>query len=105
MQIDAKEFLFSLPGKVSPDAIEGLQTVFHFDITDSGTYTIALKDGKMEVSEGFAGDPACTVKTTAESFGKLISGNLNPMMAMMTGKLKISNSSEMLKYAKIFGLM
>jgi hypothetical protein len=27
------------------------------------------------------------------------------MMAMMTGKLKISNPGEMLKYAKMFGLM
>jgi putative sterol carrier protein len=45
------------------------------------------------------------VTTTAESFEKLISGSLNPMMAMMTGKLKISHPGEMLKYAKIFGLM
>ncbi|MBK8429598.1 MAG: hypothetical protein IPL27_28240 [Lewinellaceae bacterium] len=35
----------------------------------------------------------------------MLSGDLNPMMAMMTGKLKISNPGEMLKYAKMFGLM
>ncbi len=29
----------------------------------------------------------------------------NPMMAMMMGKLKISNPAAMLKYAKILGLM
>lgn len=103
--IDAKEFLFSLPQKVNPDALEGLTTLFHFDISDSGQYAVQLADGKLTVAEGLQGDPACTVKTSAESFSKLISGDLNPMMAMMTGKLKISNPGEMLKYAKIFGLM
>ncbi len=105
MQIDAKEFLYSLPVKANPDAIEGLSTVFHFDIADSGQYTVTLNDGKLEVTDGFNGDASCTVKTTAESFSKLVGGDLNPMMAMMTGKLKISNPGEMLKYAKIFGLM
>jgi putative sterol carrier protein len=105
MQFDAKEFLFSLPGKVKPEAIDGLSTRFHFEIADSGSYTVALADGKLEVNEGLNGESSCTVKTSAESLGKLIKGDLNPMMAMMTGKLKISNPGEMMKYAKIFGLM
>lgn len=105
MAFNAQEFLFSLPAKVKPEAIEGLNTVFHFDIADSGAYTVSLADGKLNVSEGLTGEAACTVKASAESLGKVISGDLNPMMAMMTGKLKISNTGEMLKYAKIFGLM
>ncbi len=103
--IDVKEFLFSLPAKVKPEAVEGLSTLFHFDIADSGQFTVQLDNGKMEVSEGFSGDPSCKVTTSTESFQKLLSGDLNPMMAMMTGKLKISNPGEMLKYAKMFGLM
>ena len=102
---DAKQFLFSLPEKVAPEAVEGLSTLFHFDIKDSGTYTVQLDNGKLTVNEGLDGDPSCKVSTSAESVGKLISGDLNPMMAMMTGKLKISNPGELLKYAKMFGLM
>jgi putative sterol carrier protein len=105
MQIDVKEYLFSLPAKVNPDALTGLESLFHFEIENSGNYTIVLANGKLDISEGLTGDPKCTVKTSAESFGKLISGDLNPMFAMMSGKLKISNPGEMLKYAKIFGLM
>ncbi|HNG90458.1 MAG TPA: SCP2 sterol-binding domain-containing protein [Saprospiraceae bacterium] len=51
------------------------------------------------------GEPSCTVRANTETLTKLLSRDLNPMMAMMTGKLKISNPGEMLKYAKIFGLM
>lgn len=103
--IDVKEFLFNLPKKANPDALEGLSTVFHFDVSDAGQFTVQLTDGKMEVSEGLSGEPSCKVTTSAESFSQLVSGQLNPMMAMMTGKLKISNAGEMLKYAKMFGLM
>lgn len=103
--IDVKEYLFSLPAKVNADALEGLNTIFHFDISDAGQFTVQVTDGKLSVSEGLSGDPVCKVGTSAASFSKLLSGDLNPMMAMMTGKLKISNPGEMLKYAKMFGLM
>lgn len=103
--MDVKEFLFNLPNKVNPAAVEGLSTVFHFDISDTGQYTVQLDNGKMSVSEGLNGDAACKVTASAETLTKLLSRDLNPMMAMMTGKLKISNPGEMLKYAKMFGLM
>jgi putative sterol carrier protein len=102
---DAKDFIFALPQKVAPEAIEGHNTTFHFNIADSGQYSVEVKDGKMNVSEGLNGTPTCKVDISAQNLGKLLSGDLNPMMAMTMGKLKISNIGEMLKYAKIFGLM
>ncbi len=103
--IDAKEFFNSLPTKVKPEVLEGLDTLFHFDITNSGQFTVRAHDSKLTVEDGFHGEPKCKVTTTAENFSKLLSGDLNPMMAVMTGKLKLSNPGEMMKYAKIFGLM
>ncbi len=103
--IDVKQFLFSLPEKVAPEAVEGLSTLFQFDVTNQGQYTVKLDNGKLEVSEGFSGEPNCKVTASSETLSKLLARDLNPMMAMMTGKLKISNPGEMLKYAKIFGLM
>ena len=45
----AREFLFALPSKVSPAAIEGLETVFHFDLEgdNGGQFTIRVADQKM----------------------------------------------------------
>ena len=103
--MDVKDFLFNLPQKVNPDAVEGMSSVFHFDVPDSGQYTVRLDNGKLDVSEGLQGEPSCTVRANTETLTKLLSRDLNPMMAMMAGKLKISNPGEMLKYAKIFGLM
>jgi putative sterol carrier protein len=101
----AKDFLFALPEKVSPDALVGHTTNFHFDVEGEGEYTVAIDDGKLHVSEGFHGDTKCTVKAKGTDLVKLVSGDLNPMMAVFSGKLKISNLGEMQKYAKILGLM
>ncbi|MCE2821838.1 MAG: SCP2 sterol-binding domain-containing protein [Bacteroidota bacterium] len=103
--IDIKEFLNSLPAKVRPETVEGLSSVFHFDIADAGQFTVSLDNGKLEVTEGLTGEANCKVTASADTLQKLLSKDLNPMMAMMTGKLKISNPGEMMKYAKIFGLM
>ncbi len=103
--MDLKTFLEKLPSKIDPDDVEGLSTRFHFDIADGGQFTLHLDNGKLNVTDGLEGDANCTVTASADTLSKLLSKDLNPMMAMMTGKLKISNPGEMLKYAKIFGLM
>jgi putative sterol carrier protein len=101
----AQEFFETLPSKVNPAALEGMNSVFHFDIGDAGQYTLSLQDGKLDVKQGLEGEPSCGVKTSQETLMGLLSKDVNPMMAMMTGKLKITNPGEMMKYAKIFGLM
>ncbi len=96
-----------LPTKVNPSAIEGMTTCFHFQLSGEGggDVTVEIADGKCTVSDGLVGEASCNVKTSDETFMGLIKGTVNPMMAMMSGKIKISNTGEMLKYAKILGLM
>ena len=103
----SRDFLYKLPAKISPEAIEGHETTFHFDIDgqNGGQYTVSVANGKVNVTEGLSGQPACVVRASEENFMKLIQGDLNPMMAILTGKVKISNQGEMLRYAKLFGLM
>ncbi|MFT4663858.1 MAG: putative sterol carrier protein [Polaribacter sp.] len=103
----AKDFILNLPSQVKPEVIAGLETRFHFDISgpNGGQYTVAVEDGKMTTSEGLVGEPKCAVKSSDQTLIGLLKKDVNPMMALLTGKLKITNQGEMLKYAKIFGLM
>lgn len=105
--MNSSDYLYALSSKVPPDAIEGLETVFHFDLEGDGggQYTVQVTNGKVDVTKGLSGEPKCVVRSSEETFQKLISGDLNPMMAVLTGKVKISNQGEMLRYAKLFGLM
>ena len=102
----AQSFLESLPSKVTPEALNGVDTSFHFNL-DGGELqkTVIAKDGKLEVLDGLVGEAKCVVAAKSDFLVKLVKGEENPMMAVMMGKIKISNPSEMLKYAKMFGLM
>ena len=103
----AKDFLLQLPTKVKPDTLEGLETVFHFDIDGDGggQVTLHVKDGQCVAEEGLKGEAKCVVRAKESNLMNVMKGKINPLMAVLTGKLKISNQGEMLKYAKIFGLM
>ncbi|MDX1685247.1 MAG: SCP2 sterol-binding domain-containing protein [Saprospiraceae bacterium] len=103
----AKDFLNTLPEKVKKEALQDQETRFHFDLEGEGggQMTLEIKDGELIADKGLQGEPKCTVKGNAEDFMKVVRGDLNPMMAVLSGKLKISNQGEMLKYAKMFGLM
>ena len=59
----------------------------------------------MSVSEGLIGDAKSTIKASDKLFNELLNKETNPMMAVMTGKLKVSNPGEIMKYIKLLGLM
>lgn len=85
-----KNFLNELPNKVIPAALEGVNTILHFDVTgdNGGLYTLRIADGKIDVSEGLIGDAKSVIRTSDKVFSDLVNKETNPMMALMTGKLK-----------------
>lgn len=101
----AKEFIMGLPAKVSPEAIEGHNTIFHFDLKEGDSYTMKVEDGKLSVVEGKEGEAECTIKAQGSDLMDVVEGRQNPMMAFMMGKIKVDNQGAMLKYAKALGLM
>lgn len=103
----AKEFIYSIPEKVDSSKLEGVETCFHVDLSadDGGQYTIEVVNEEVNVYDGLLGESKCLVTTKEKHFMNLLRGKLNPMMAVLTGKIKISNQGEMMKYAKLLGLM
>ena len=62
----------------------------------------------MVIADGaaFVGDQAtdCTITITQDHLRSLLAGKLNPMMAMATGKLRVSgNPAVALNLAKLLG--
>lgn len=102
----ANDFINSLPAKINPEALKGIETCFHFNLDDGKLQkTVQVHNGKLELHDGLIGESKCTVTAKSDTLMRVIRGEDNPMMAMMMGKIKISNTSEMLKYAKLFGIM
>ncbi|WP_421875874.1 SCP2 sterol-binding domain-containing protein [Marinoscillum sp.] len=66
--------------------------VIHLD--DTVTPTVVSNEEK---------NAACTIKMSLSNFEKLMSGNLNPMMAFMAGKMKIDGDKGVaMKLASLF---
>ncbi len=104
MSKSARELLFDLENKYDSSKVDA-NSVFHFNFSDEGTYTVTVQDGTCKVTEGENGEAKCVVTTKAQTFVDVLAGKVNPTMAVMTGKLKVSNIGEMMKFAKPFGLM
>ena len=103
----AAEFIEGLPQRATPEALDGMDTNFYFDLSGDGggQYSVIAHDGQLRVEPGRVGEAKCEVKADASKFMDVVRGDTNAMMAVMTGKVKISNTGELLKYAKVFGLM
>ena len=88
MADSVREFFEALPGRVDASKTAGMNNTYQFDVEGAGTWVVAVDDGQVTVTEG-AGEADCTIATSEDSFEKMVSGDLNPTTAYMTGKLKI----------------
>jgi len=76
----------------NPAKAGGQSATVEFDIdTPQGVerYALEVADGTCTVHHGGAESPRTTIKARLVDFLKLITNNLNPMQAFMTGKLKV----------------
>jgi putative sterol carrier protein len=99
---DIQDFFTGLPDRVEPGATAGMDNTYVFEIDGAGTWTVAVSDGGVIVTEGDSGGD-CTIQTSAETFSRLISGEQNPTSAYMTGKLKVKGDmGAAMKLQKLF---
>jgi len=100
----AKEIIMSLPLRLKPGAGTGIDIIFHFIIKGDGggQFTVKVKDGVCSVIEGLEGEPKCVVETTDKTYEEVETGKTNPQMAVLFGKVKVSNVGSMIKFAEMF---
>jgi putative sterol carrier protein len=64
---------------------------YRFDLSgeDGGEFHIVLEDGKGEAGPGAPENPNTTISMAAADFVGMATGAMNPMLAFMSGKLKV----------------
>lgn len=93
--------------KANPDKLKAVGCLYQFTLTGDGgaTYTVDLKD-KLCVTEGPATGAQCTITMSAADFIAIVDGKLNPQVAFMSGKLKVSGDmSKAMKLQQVFATM
>lgn len=96
----------SMPDRFQADKAAGTNMTLLFELTGDGggQWHVAIADGKLDVNEGAAADPTATVKMDANDFQAMSSGSLNPMMAFMTGKVKVEGDlNSVMKFQSLVG--
>ena len=100
--MSAREFFETLESQVEPDKVAGMTNSYLFDIEGAGVWKVDVRDGEVDVTEG-AADADVTITTTEENFDRIVSGDLNPTSAYMSGKLKVKGDmGAALKLQKLF---
>ncbi|MCO5247984.1 MAG: SCP2 sterol-binding domain-containing protein [Chitinophagales bacterium] len=99
----AKEIIFGLPERFK-DGNESETGTFHFEIEGDGggEFTVSVENGNCNVQEGLQGEADCVIRSTASDFEDAELGRVNKQMAVMMGKIKISNLGAMLKFISMF---
>lgn len=72
----------------NPEAAEGMDLVFQFDIEDDSTYHLVIKDGTCKLVEGAHQDPSVTLIMNSETLKGIVSGETDGMQAFMSGQLR-----------------
>jgi putative sterol carrier protein len=82
----------------------GISLVYHFKISGErgGKFTVKVDSGKCSVEPGLHGDPKCIVESTDRVYEEVELGQTNAQMAVLFGKLKVSNIPSMLKFVEMF---
>ena len=100
----ASEIIKSLPERFKADKAVGVNTRFHFEIEGEtgGHFTAIVVDGICTVEDGLNGEAKCIVRAKAVDYEDVELGRTNPQMAVMMGKIKISNLGEMMGFVNYF---
>ncbi len=83
--------------------LAGIDQTFRFEIEGEGTWHVAVRDGKVTVTEGGEAPADATIATSGDVFERIVSGEQNPAMAYMSGKVKVDGDlGAVMKLQRLF---
>lgn len=106
MAIETLDDLFELYKKrFKAEKAEGLEAIVQFNITGEGggKRVMTISDKTLQIETGEHNDPSITVTSSFDDWMDMNLGKANPMVSMMTGKVKVSGSLPMaMKFQSLF---
>lgn len=85
----------------------GMNMTIAFNLSgdNGGQWAVQVKDGSASVVEGDVESPTATINMAADDYVAMTTGKLNPMMAFMSGKVKVDGDlNSVMKFQQAFGM-
>ena len=70
-----------------------MTTTLKFDVHGEGIYRLVIEAGKCRLEQG-DGEAETTLRMDAKDGVRIMTGKMNPMVAMATGKLKVEGNMQ-----------
>ncbi|MDR0373045.1 MAG: SCP2 sterol-binding domain-containing protein [Nitrososphaerota archaeon] len=79
-----------LPIKFKPEKASGIDVVVQLDLSgpESGSWSITVKNQKLQVTEGVVPSPSLSLKLSSIDFLDLVNGKISAEKAFFTGKVQ-----------------
>ena len=88
-----------------PEKASGISASVAFDLSgpEGGQWTVKIADGACAVEDGIADGADATISMDGNDYVDMMTGKLNPMMAFMGGKVKVSGDlNTVMKFQALF---
>jgi putative sterol carrier protein len=84
----ARELFEGLEGRIDPARTRGTTASYRFDVQGAGSWHVDVNDGAVHVTESDA-SADCVIRASEENLLRIVRGELNPVTAYMTGRVKV----------------
>ncbi len=105
--VTAHDIITGMPEAFVPANADGINADVQFHLTgdDGGDWVVTVQDGRCTVRQGTVPNPRVNLTADAQTFVGVVTGSMNPMMAMMRGRLKVKGDMALAaRFPKLFGV-
>ncbi len=93
-----EQLMQQMPGAFLSDKAKDVKAIIQLILTGEGggSWTVKVADGKCQVDQGEDAAPNATITASAADYLAMARGEMNPMSAFMSGKIKATGNMGML---------
>jgi putative sterol carrier protein len=99
------EIFAAMPGVFDAEKAAGIDATVQFDLSGDGggQYYVQVANGTVKAEKGTADSPTATIHMDADDYKKMIAGELNPVTAFMSQKIKVEGDlNTVMKFQNLF---
>ncbi|MCB8943828.1 MAG: SCP2 sterol-binding domain-containing protein [Ardenticatenaceae bacterium] len=105
--LTAADIFKQMPQQFDASKAKNANFSIQFDLSgdNGGQWFVKIADGQCDTGEGSIDNPKATIRMDATDYVKMTSGELNPMAAFMSGKVKVEGDlSAVMQLQSLFGM-
>ena len=104
---DLAAIFSGMKSNFNAEKASGVNATVQFDLSGDGggLWYAEIADGSLDLQEGKVTSPSATISMDADDFEKMSNGELNAMMAFMSGKIKVQGDlNTVMQFQSLVGM-